>query len=177
MFRRALAADPTSQAARAGMIASFVGQELDASTFSPGESAVAQANERLRAQDYAALATLDAALAAIQPGDLLFGAATRARVAWRIEGQDPAEGLAAIPIIDRLLSRERTPDHYFMRAKAGALAGDPAIAWAALAQVTANGRPRPYLVKSALELTKTLGPEPEGSQVLSQLAYLSRGRR
>jgi hypothetical protein len=32
-------------------------------------------------------------------------------------------------------------------------------------------------VKSALELTKTLGPEPEGSQVMSQLAYLSRGRR
>jgi hypothetical protein len=177
MFRRALAADPTSKAARAGMIASFVGQELDAATFSPGESAVAQANERLRAQDYPALEELDAALASIHPGDLLFGAATRARVAWRIEGTDPAEGLAAIPIIDRLLSRERTPDHYFMRAKAGALAGDPAIAWAALAQVTANGRPRPYLVKSALELTKTLGPEPEGSQVMSQLAYLSRGRR
>lgn len=177
MFRRAIAADPTSGAARAGMIASFIGQELDATTFTPAESAVARANERLRDQDWKSLAALDAELAAIHPGDLLFGAATRARAAWRIEGQDPADGLAAIPIIDRLLSRERTPDHYFMRAKAGALAGDPAIAWAALAQVTAGGRPRAYLVKNALELARTLGPEPEGSQVMAQLAYLSRARR
>ncbi len=177
MFRRAIAADPASKDARAGMIASFIGQELDAASLTPEEATVAKANERLRAQDWAGLAELDEALATIHPGDLLFGAATRARVAWRIEGQDPAAGLAAIPIIDRLLTRERTPDHYFMRAKAGALAGDDAIAWAALAQVTASGRPRPYLVKSALELTRKIGPEPAGSQVMSQLAYLSRGRR
>ncbi len=181
MFRRALAADPTSSeargAARAGMIASFIGNELDPTTLSADESALVRANERLRSQDWKGIAELDAALAAIQPGDLKFSAAARARAAWRIESQDPEEARAAIPIIDQLLSRERTPDHYFLRAKAGYLAGDLPVAWAALSQVTANGRPRPYLVKSALELTRQLGPEPEGSQVVSQLGYLSRGRR
>ena len=177
MFRRALIADPSSAAARAGMIASFVGEELDKATLSPLETALVQANAALRARDWKAIAELDASLATVQPGDLMFSAAARARAAWRIEGPDPEQGRAAIAIIDQLLSRERTPDHYFMRAKAGHLAGDPAIAWAALAQVTANGRPRPYLVKGALELTRQLGPEPEGSQVVAQLVYLSRGRR
>lgn len=176
MFRRALAADPDSQAARAGMIASFIGGELDPASLSPEEAAVVAASERLRANDWTAISALDTELARIHPGDLLFSAATRARVAWRIEGNDPAEGRAAIPIIDRLLTRERTADHYFMRAKAGHLAGDPAIAWAALAQVV-NGRPRPYLVKMALELTQALGPEPQGSLVTRQLAQLARARR
>ena len=176
MFRRALAADPTSKAARAGMIASFIGGELDPSSLSSEEAAVATANDRLQARDWLAISELDTKLAQIQPGDLLFGAATRARVAWRVEGNDPAAGLAAIAIIDRLLTRERTADHYFMRAKAGHLAGDPAIAWAALAQVV-NGRPRPYLVKMALELTQALGPEPQDSLVTRQLAQLARARR
>jgi hypothetical protein len=177
MFRRALAADPSSHAVRAGMIASFIGSELDPTTLSAQEAALVKANGALRSQDWKAIAELDATLAEIQPGDLLFSSASRARAAWRIEGQDPTEGHAAIAIIDRLLSRERTPDHYLMRARAGYLAGDPAIAWAALAQVTAGGRPRPYLVKSSLELAHKLGPEPKGSQVMSQLLFMSRGRR
>lgn len=176
MFRRALAADPDSKAARAGMIASFLGGELDPKTLSPHEAAVVAAGEGLRAGSWPAIAEVDAALAEIAPGDLLFSAATRARVAWRVESADPAEGLAAISIIDRLLTRERTADHYFMRAKAGHLAGDPAIAWAALAQVT-NARPRPYLVRQAIDLARELGPEPEGSLVMARLQQLSRARR
>jgi len=177
MFRRALIEDPNSTAARAGLIASFVGEELDPITLSPVEAALVKANAALRAQEWTTIAEVDAVLATIQPGDLLFSSAARARAAWRIESRDPAQGLAAIPIIDSLLSRERTPDHYFLRAKAGQIAGDPAIAWAALAQVTANGRPRPYLIKGALALARELGPEPEGSQIVAQLVYLSRGRR
>jgi hypothetical protein len=177
MFRRALAEDPTSHAARAGLIASFVGAELDPATLSPTEAALVKANAALRAQDWAAIEAVDRELAQIRPGELGFSSAARARAAWRIEGKDPAEGRAAIAIIDQLLSRERTPDHYFMRAKAGQVAGDPAIAWAALTQVAVGGRPRPYLVKSALELAQQLGPEPPNSQVIAQLTYLSRGRR
>ena len=177
MFRRALAADPTSHAARAGMIASFVGSELDPATLSAPEAALVKANVALRSQDWKTIADLDATLAEIQPGDLMFSSASRARAAWRIEGTDPAEGAAAVVIIDRLLSRERTPDHYFMRAKAGYLAGDPAIAWAALAQVTAGGRVRPYLVKNSLDLARELGPAPKGSLVMDQLLFMSRGRR
>ncbi|MEZ4280033.1 MAG: fused MFS/spermidine synthase [Myxococcota bacterium] len=176
MFRRALAADPTSKAARAGMIASFLGGELDPATLSPHEAAVVEAGAALLAGNWSAIADVDATLAEIAPGDLLFSAATRARVAWRVESADPAEGLAAISIIDRLLTRERTADHYFMRAKAGHLAGDPAIAWAALAQVT-NARPRPYLIRQSLELTRELGPEPEGSLVMARLQQLARARR
>jgi spermidine synthase len=177
MFRRALEVDPASPAARAGMIASFLGEELAPDSLGPAETALLKANAALRAQDWKAIAELDAELAKIGPGDLLFGSATRARAAWRIEGNDPELGREAIGIIDRVLTRERTANHYFMRAKAGHLAGDDAIAWAALAQLSINGRPRPALVKSALELTRELGPAPEGSQVMAQLTYLSQGGR
>ena len=177
MFRRALEVDPASPAARAGMLASFLGEELAPDSLGPAQTALLKANAALRAQDWKAIAELDAELAEIEPGDLLFGSATRARAAWRIEGNDPELGREAIGIIDRVLTRERTADHYFMRAKAGHLAGDDAIAWAALAQLSINGRPRPALVKSALELTRELGPAPEGSQVMAQLTYLSRGGR
>jgi len=177
MARRAFAADPTSSAARAGMIASFIGSELDPAILTPTEAALVKANVALRSQDWPAIAEVDATLATIEPGDLLFSSAARARAAWRIEGKDPAQGAAAIAIIDQLLSRERMPDHYFLRAKAGHLAGDDAIAWAALTQVVVNGRPRPYLVQSALALTRELGPAPPGSQVVNQLVYLSRARR
>jgi len=177
MFRRALAADPGAADARAGLIASHAGGELDAKTLSPAEAALVRANAAIRANDWAAIAEEDPVLAAIAPDDLLFGSATRARVGWRIESGDPERGREAIAIIDRLLSRERTPDHYFLRAKAGQLAGDREIAWAALAQLTSSGRPRPYLVKSALALVDELGPAPADSRIVDQLQFLSRGRR
>lgn len=177
MFRRALAEDPSIAAARMGLITSFAGEELPADSLSPTESVLMQANAALRAEDWKAIAALDAELARIEPGTLGFGSAVRARTAWRIEGNDPAEGLAAIGLIDTLLTRERTPDHYFMRAKAGALAGDPAIAWAALNQVVAQVRPRPQLARAALDLAQKLGTPPQGSVLLQQLAPLARGAR
>jgi hypothetical protein len=177
MFRRALAADPTLASARLGLISSFAGAELDPTTLSPTEAALVEAGSLLRSQDWKALSTLDGELSKVKPADLCFGSAVRARVAWRIEGQDPEDGKAAIVLIDQLLTRERTADHYFMRAKAGALAGDPAIAWAALNQVVANGRPRPYLIKASLELARRLGTPPEGSRLIDQLMMMSRSSR
>lgn len=177
IFRRALVEDPTLEDARQGMIATLAGKELDPASLTPTQSALVQANELFRAQDWKGLSALDGDLAKIEPGDLTFGSAVRARVAWRVEGQDPVEGKAAIGIIDQLLTRERTPDHYFLRAKAGYVAGDPAIAWAALTQVVINGRPRPYLVKASLELARALGAPPEGSRIVDQLMMMSRGAR
>ncbi|MFO0688783.1 MAG: fused MFS/spermidine synthase [Myxococcota bacterium] len=177
MFRRALAEDPTLEDARQGMIATLAGTELDPASLTPTQAALVRANELFRDQDWKGLSALDGELAKIGPGDLTFGSAVRARVAWRVEGNDPAEGKAAIGIIDQLLTRERTPDHYFLRAKAGWLAGDPAIAWAALGQVVINGRPRPYLVKASLELARKLGAPPEGSRIVEQLMMMSRGAR
>ncbi|MEZ4332782.1 MAG: fused MFS/spermidine synthase [Myxococcota bacterium] len=177
LFRRALKTDPTLTDARDGLVASFAGDALDADSLSPSERTLLAASERIRAQDWAGLTALDDALARVGPGELLFGSAVRARVAWRFEGQDPTRAREAIALIDQLLTRERTPDHYFLRARAGALAGDPAIAWAALKQVVTNGRPRPPLVRAALDLARQLGPPPPGSLVLEQLTLLSRGRR
>lgn len=177
MFRRAYAEDPTLPATRAGLIASFIGEEIDASTLSPEEKALIEANRALRAKNWKAIEALDGELARYTPGDFAFGSATRARVAWRVEGDDAAEGQRAIALVDQLLTRERSPDHYFLRAKAGRLAGDTAIAWAALDQVIAGGRPRPYLVHAALDLTRELGTPPEGSLLIERLQAFLPGRR
>ncbi|MBY0400290.1 hypothetical protein K2X89_08350, partial [Myxococcota bacterium] len=177
MFRRALAEDPDLADAQEGMVATLAGGELDPAVLTPKLAALVQANELFRAQDWKGLSALDAKLAEFRPRDLAFGSAVRARVAWRVEGEDPVEARAAIGIIDELLTRERTPDHYFLRAKAGFVAGDPAIAWAALSQVMVNGRPRPYLVKASLDLARKLGAPPEGSRIVDQLMMLSRGIR
>ncbi|MFK7897138.1 MAG: fused MFS/spermidine synthase [Myxococcota bacterium] len=177
-FREALAIDPAQPSARAGLIASYAGGELDPASLSPREQAALKASERMAESDWAGLRAIDGELAQIQPGDLLFDGVYRARTAWRIEIGDAEQGREALVLIDRLLTRQRTPDHYFMRAKAGARAGELKIAWAALDQVAQRRRIRPQLITRSLALARSLGPPPPGAgQVIPRLVQQARAQR
>ncbi len=176
LLRRALALDPDHRGARAGLIAVYQGHVLDPVSLAPDERAVLAANDRLGRSDWEGLRALDEELKTIAPGALLFGSAARARAAWRLEIGDEAAGLEAIEIVDELLTRYRSPDHYSMRAKAGAQIGDFAIAWAALDAVANHQQVRPQLATFALALARSLPPPPTESTTLEHLEQLARPR-
>ena len=176
-FRKALELDPAEPSARAGLIAAHAGAELDADLLSTRERIAVEANALLAKSNWSELQQLDSELAQISPGDLLFGSVARARTGWRIETGGMEEGKEAIVIIDELLTRQRSPDHYFMRAKAGAISGESAIAWAALEQVAQRRQVRPQLITRSLALARSLGKPPENSQVIPRLIQLARASR
>ncbi len=169
-FEQALELDPDEPSARAGLITLFAGEALDPDRLSALETVVLNANVLLRASDWAGVRELDEALARIPPGAALFASANRARVQWRISLEDPADGPAAISIIDELLSRQRTPSHFLLRASAGSLAQDPKLAWATLEEVASQSRLSRHLRSQALTLARRLGDPPKGSTVLQRLS-------
>ncbi len=177
-FRRALEVDPDLRSARIGLIA--VGQTagLDPSGLAPAERALIQATEHAKSQDWEAIGALDASLAGIAPGHLAFPNAARLRAGWRIQTDDPARAAEAIAIVDTLLSRQRRPDHYLLRARAAAGAGRTRLAWGALDVIAS--RPAlagANLMQSARELARSLGDPPEDSTVLQRLVPRRRRGR
>jgi hypothetical protein len=177
LFQKALELDPDEPSARAGLISIFAGSTLDEKKLGDTEAVVLQANTLLMAQDWVGLRELDAALAEIPPGALLFASANRARVQWRISLGNPDDGLPAIGIIDELLTRQRTPTHFILRASAGSLAKDPALTWAALEEVATRKRLSGRVRAQALALARSLGDPPKGSTLIQRLSRVPRARR
>ncbi|HPG27747.1 MAG TPA: fused MFS/spermidine synthase, partial [Myxococcota bacterium] len=155
LFDRALALDPGLESARDGVVAASPGRELDTTGWDEAERTVYAANLRLAESDWAGVRALDDALATIRPGALLHGSAARARILWRLEAGEGAEAREALAIVDELLTRERTSDHYYLRAVAAHRMGDDGMAWAALEQVATRRPIRSGLVPRAIAL-----PEP-----------------
>jgi hypothetical protein len=124
----------------------------------------------LAANDWEGVRKLDSALAKIRPGALLFASATRARVQWRVSLGDPSEGPAAIAIIDVLLTRQRSPNHYLLRASAGLLAQDQKLGWAALEEAVRGNRLPEQLRQVAVNVARRLGRPPEGSKLLQLMS-------
>ncbi len=92
---------------------------------------------RLEAEGRAAqLAALDPRLAAIPVESPYFGESTRIRVEWRLASGDAARGREAIALLDRLIPVSGSPADLVQRARAAALAGEPAIALSSLAEVS-----------------------------------------
>lgn len=177
-FKKAFELDPTLASARAGLIVTRSTEGLEFTDWSPAERAVIAAYRHVAAKQWDAVRELDADLASLRPGALLYDSAARARAGWRIEGGRRDDNREAIAIIDELLTRQRTPDHYLMRAKAGRAVGDTKLAWAALDQVAASHRRvHPALATQAITFARTLGEPPEGSTTPQRLIQLSRKRR
>jgi hypothetical protein len=176
-FETALELNPDESSARAGMITIFAGEMLDPSSLSKAEDVVLRANLLLKTNDWSGVRELDAALAEIPPGSFLFESASRARVQWRISLENSADGLQAIAIIDELLSRQRTPTHFLLRAAAGALAGNEPLAWAALEEVASRKRLPGRLRSQALTVARQLDHPPEGSTVIRRLSRAGRPGR
>jgi spermidine synthase len=169
LFIRAFEQDGENAAARAGLIEMRSDRITLENAHGEAERVVLRANERMVASDWAGLRELDAGLALIRPDSPLFASAARARATWRIGLGGPETGWASIAIIDELLSRERTPLHYLLRATAGAKMGDPELAWAALLQVAlSNPLPR-HIAQRGLALARGLDATPESAPIIRRL--------
>lgn len=177
LFEKALELDPDEMSARAGLITIFAGETLDQNSLTEAETIVLRANVLVEANDWIGVRELDAALAEIRPGSLLFASANRARVQWRISLGNAIDGLSAITIIDELLSRQRTPAHFLLRASAGLLAKDQKLAWAALEEVARTNRLPGRLRAQALALARSLDNPPKGSTAIQRLSRGGRARR
>ena len=171
-FERAVKLDPNLAAARAGMI------QIRATDTIEGIEIAWSTHEQtlLDAQDFASktewdrVRALDAALAAIPPGDLLYGAAVGLRARARLSTNTAADALEAIDLLDAALTRERTGNFYVLRASAGAVAGNFKLAWAGIEHIATSRFGTPPVARRCLMLAQQLGPPPEGSQVLEILA-------
>ena len=176
LFARALEADPSHPSARAGLLSIGRPSDVPPGDLSGEEKAVAAANAALAAEDWSALAALDPALAKIGAAHFLFSRTTRLRSEWRIRSGDVGAAKEAVDLTDALLTRERSGPHYLLHARAAAAAGDTPRAWATLdAVATARRLPRPTVL-AAMELARSLGTPPEGSQTLKRLGRVL-GRR
>jgi hypothetical protein len=173
LFKKALTLDPEAPGARAGLISTFYGEDLDPEQLDETERVVLRANILFEARDWEGIRELDAELARTRPGSLLFASAVRARVQWRISIGSVLDGADAIAIIDELLTRQRTPAHVFLRAAAAALAKDPKVAWASLEEIVSTKPPSQRLRRQSLALARELGEPPANSTVLQRLT----GRR
>jgi spermidine synthase len=174
-FERAFAADPELASARTGLVATGAVERLDLAQESAALRALAEAGRRGAAGDrQGGLRALDAELAEFGPGDLGFAGAARIRIESRLATGDPADAAEAIEIVDRLLSRQRTPQHYLLRARAAAAMGDRPAAWAALDTIAKRPAARMRLLQQAVALANELGDPPPGSNTL---ALLNRARR
>lgn len=179
LFGRALELDPEHAAARAGAIesrATALAEGLGLS-WRGHETVLLEAIERATASDWTGLRALDADLARLEPGALLHGLASRLRIRWRLELGEPELAREALEIVDVLLTRERIGEHYLLRARAGANAGEPAIAWAALDHLSITPWNTPRMARRGIALARTLGAPPEGSVALERFTAMARARR
>jgi tetratricopeptide (TPR) repeat protein len=179
LFEEAFEADPANPGARAGLIRIRREALLDERDLPPtaDERVLIETLAAIDARDWDRVRALEDALAEIPPGHLLFDVAAQARAAWRLEQRDPALAREALDLIDELLTRQRTGENYFQRARAGAVLGDDKLAWAALEHIAGSRFNTPALSRRCLALARTLGPPPAGSMVVARLNQVARRRR
>lgn len=182
-FARALELNPGSEAARAGALTAFgpgFFQELPADVeWTERDRMVEAASRNAFAQEYEKLADLDTALAGIDARDLRYDVATRLRATWRIQSDDPERAREAIGLLDDLLRRHRSSQNYYLRTSAAVAAGEEAIAWAGIQQLTAAHKQlNPSTKRSLLGLAQKLGSPPEEyAQVVEKLKRAAQARR
>ncbi len=170
LFEKALDIDANEESARLGLIASSPPDEApDLEGLDEASRAVAVAASRIAKGDWEGTRALDETLARVRPGALLFANAAGARARWRIAIGDADDAREAIRIVDELLTRQRVPRHYLLRAAAGAKAGDEKIAWAALNEVASWKRLSQATRKNALALVRNLGKPPDGGAIVRRL--------
>jgi hypothetical protein len=176
LFNKAIEEDSSQPAARAGVIQTGANKAiaLIGDDWTAPERTALEATKLVEASDWEALRRLDPALSLIRPGELLFGLAARARAIWRIELAAPERGREAIAILDELLTRQRTAEHFLQRARAGAVAGNEEIAWAGLEHITRSRFNSPQVARRALKLARSLGAPPDGTNVLEKLTQAAR---
>jgi hypothetical protein len=145
--------------------------ELDGRELGPALDAFVAAVRHAEAGEWPALAALDAELGRIGPGDALFDEASRLRIRWRLEQEEPSAGAEALALADTLLSRRWRPEDALLRASAAVAADRPLAAWGALeriAEMPKGPQTRSYTLR-ALEIAEKL-PEEVAGELRARLA-------
>lgn len=167
LFERALAAEPGRRDARMGALLCDPAR-VDRSVLAPDDAAIAEAVVGFREGDLEGVRALDAALARVGPGDLLYEEVARARIAWRLQLGDAADAAEALRLTDVLIARSPSPVDYLSRAAAAYRAGRPDVAWATLSRLrprlVRQGPDSPLLVH-ARSIAASLPPSPEDEAV------------
>jgi spermidine synthase len=166
-FERALKLAPETSDAVVGLMMS---RAIDLTQGRPVEGiSEASLDEPLRAviagwrhaaaENWDAVAALDAELGRIQPGEALFEEASRLRAGWRLASKDPAAAADAQAIVGTLLARQWSPQDALLYARAAIAAGRPEAAWGSLSYIIRILPTHPQaerLVAMSLELAKAL---------------------
>jgi spermidine synthase len=136
-FKAALASEPGAwEAAQAVAVLTGRWPELpDEPPGAAGARAVIQGGEHSQRGEWQALAALDAALAQVRPGDVLFRNAQELRARWRVELGGIDNGAEALALVDVAIARGAPLPIYLLRARAAQLAEQPNAAWSSLAQI------------------------------------------
>ncbi|GAG19776.1 unnamed protein product, partial [marine sediment metagenome] len=170
-LERALELDPDARDARAGLVRLQRRSLLkgDASTRSLAEGlderqeAVLAGWRAEEAGDWQALRALDAALAAVPPGNPLNPDAVRLQVSWRLAEGGAELARESVALIDRLYPVSQSAVDLVLRARAAAAAGDEVAALVTLFEAAARLQPKRAdlsIVARALEVVESL---PEGT--------------
>lgn len=115
----------------------------------PVSTAVVEGWRLLAAEEGANITRWEPQLAEVDPRDLLYAAATRLRIAWRLASGKPEAAREAINLLDPLLAARAPVRDLLVRARLGRAAGDPEIVLASLAEVAVAARERAQLAPAA----------------------------
>jgi hypothetical protein len=169
-FARALKLAPDSSGAVEGLVASrpFAFAEgksvagISERDLDERFAALIAGQRHAAAEDWDAVAALDAELGRIEPGEALFEQVSRLRIHWRLAARGPEAAAEAQAIAETLLVRKWEPQDALLRARAAIAAGRPAAAWGALSRIAEalpkHRRPGP-LAAAALEIAEALPEE------------------
>jgi len=164
-FERALELAPDSQQARESL-AAMPGADADTSQLSERTSALRRSMQLLSEKDWEAIAELDASLASWQPGELLFDEATRLRITWRLQSQEPRRGREASELAGTLVARRHQNNDYLLLARAAQLAGQTDRAWAALGEfLQRNPALSPTFARQVRSIARSLPDSPYAESV------------
>ncbi len=132
-----------------------------------------------RAQDVAALRSLEPMLAAVAPRHPLAQVANRLRAEWRIAARDPWSAREAMEIAVRAIWDRGRPGDMLLRARASLAADDPAAALDALSVLAArlDTSPRSLaLARRGLRIARSIPPDPQLGAFLSHVESLLQAR-
>jgi len=148
-----------------------------AGSLGESDSAFAEAWRLEQAGRWSHLRALDPALGEIRDRDVLFPAAARMRVAWRLRVGSPEQASEAVDLMDRALARTRTVELRVLRAWGLARSGaaEPALGdLEAIAPLLRERQSRARLGRAMLAVLEDLPAAPQLARRRARLERMAR---
>ena len=112
---------------------------------------------RLSGEAWQGVRRLEAQLAEIDVRHPLFVAAARIRVGWRADSGDAKLAEEALDLLNSLLAPILQPQDLLLQARAGAAAGEPQVALAAIRDALPRLRRQPVRLRQVRQVLLSLG--------------------